>query len=134
MKNRGEKFARGYLIADLVLSSAVLVGVAWTCWAAQRWMSFAGFGSLIVLLLLSPLLLAQQAAVFLLAMALKRRRRWMVVTASALQILCLLPVLYVLPPLTEVWTEGGDGVWFPLSLAAQLLFSIGGLVVQHWVR
>lgn len=128
MKHQGGNFARSYLIADLVLSSAVLVGVAWNCWEAQRWMSFAGFGSLFVLMLLTPLLLAQQAAVFLLAMALKRRRRWMVVTASILQVLCLLP------PLALIWAIGDYYSWYSLCLEAQLALSAGGLIVQHWVR
>lgn len=132
MKNCGGKFARGYLIADLILSSAVLVWVVWAVWDTQWRGPFTIPSGTVLLLMLIFLLLAQQAAVLLLSTALKRRKRWMVVTASTLQILCVLPVLYVLPPLALA--AGNYTPWFPLSLAAQLLFSIGGLVVQHWVR
>ena len=50
----------------------------------------------------------------------------MLITASVLQILGVLPLLAL------AWAIEDYRVWIPL--AAQLLTSAAGLVVQHWVR
>lgn len=125
-EHSGGGFVRRYLIFNLVLTGVILIGVAWMIWETNRWLSFAGFAALFLLMLLVPLFLIQQAAVVLLTLTLRRRRRWMLITASVLQILGVLPLLAL------AWAIEDYRVWIPL--AAQLLTSAAGLVVQHWVR
>lgn len=124
-EHSGGGFVKHYLIFDLVLTGVILIGVTWMIWETNRWLSFAGFAALFFLMLLTPLFLIQQAAVVLLTLTLRRRRRWMLITASVLQILGVLPLLAL------AWAIGDYRVWLPL--AAQLLTSGAGLAVQHWV-
>lgn len=125
-EHSGGGFVKKYLIFNLVLTGVILIGVAWMIWETNRWLSFAGFAALFLLILLGPLFLIQQAAVVLLTLTLRYRRRWMLITASVLQILGVLPLLALAWAIEDCW------VWLPL--AAQLLTSAAGLVVQHWVR
>lgn len=124
MKKRNGNSIRRYIILDALLNMAALAGAAVVIGITDRYMPFAGFGSLFLLVVLIPYFLAASAVVALLLLYLRRDKPAFFLTA------CILQVIIPVPWLALSDALGSKGSWFEMLLILQIMAGILGLLLK----
>ena len=83
-----------FLRINLVLTALAAIPIWWHIHEAWKYMSFAGFGSLMVLFFMTPGLLCLIAEAVLFVQAMRREKRSRAAAAHILQIVCGIPSTY----------------------------------------
>ena len=84
-----------FLKINLVLTALAAIPIWWHIREAWKYLSFAGFGSLMALFLMVPGLLCLIAEAALFVQAMRREKRSRAAAAHILQIVCGIPSTYI---------------------------------------
>lgn len=115
------KYIKCFLGIDFLLYSIIFIRVAFILYEANKYMSFAGFGSLFVLILLIPYFIMLIHILVLLLLSIMLKKTILVVVTMILQIICSLlwiGILYLFQSAIS---------WFELVMILQIIVSIAVL-------
>ncbi len=90
MQKQNTNYIKIFLCVDFLLNIIILVCIAFIIYETNKYMYFAGFGSLFMLILLIPYFVILFSNILLLLLAIKFKKRVTIIIALVLQMICSL--------------------------------------------
>ncbi len=90
MQKQNTNYIKIFLCVDFLLNIIILVCIAFIIYETNKYMYFAGFGSLFMLILLIPYFVILFSNILLLLLAIKFKKRVTIIIVLVLQMICSL--------------------------------------------